>query len=201
MDQAQGPSPTGRRRMSLRDVAAVLELRLHDPWISPEMVAERSGRAAEQGLAAVLCRPDDVPIAAVALHESQVGIATVVDFQSRRERLPPPRVLTASTLQLAEFGATSLALVATRERLETGHGHAFPRALEAVTAAAHRMGATSRVLIDVADLSVDDQVTAAVLCRDAGASVIQAGVWDGARANFGLMSELREALGPEVKLK
>lgn len=190
-----------RRSMTVADVAACLEVRLYYPGLSDTGVAGASRRAAEQGVATVLCRPEQVPFVAEAVHGFDVGVVTVLDFHTPRDRLPPPRVLAAATLQLAEFGATEVAIVATRDRLEAGHGHPFRRCLEAVTAAAQRMGATSRVLIDVADLNMDEHIAASVMCRDAGATVIQAGTIDSRRANFGHMRELRQALGPHLRLK
>jgi len=179
----------------------MLEMRLVGPHVSAEEVAQRSRQASSLGLAAVICRPEHLGAAAQAVAGTGVGVCTAVDFHTPRAPLADPCALAAETLRLAEAGATSLGLVATRQRLDVDGGRTFARALAAVTSAARSCGATSRALVDPDPSSRSQPRAAARLCADAGASLIQAGSWDGPRANFDYLRQFRTILGPDILLK
>lgn len=187
--------------MSVEDVAQVLEMRVHGPDFTAEQVSQRARQASRLGLGAVLCRPEHVRVAAEAVRGSRVEVGTAVDFHARGGPLDGLAVLTNQTKALVDRGATVIALIATQQRLAIDGGRAFAAALDAVTIAAHQRGASSRAVIDVGRMDLEQELAAATLCLDAGASLIQVGVWDGRRANFGHMRQLRSALGPRVLLK
>jgi deoxyribose-phosphate aldolase len=187
--------------MSVEEVAKVLEIRAHEPGITAEQVAQQARQASLLGLAAILCRPEHVRAAAEAVRGTGVEVGTAVDFHGRNMPLDAATVLTEKTKALVHRGATTIALVATQQRLDVDCGRAFASAVQAVTAAAREQGAVSRVVIDVGRMDLEQELAAARLCLDAGASLIQVGVWDGRRANFGHMRQMRDALGPGVPLK
>jgi len=188
-----------RRALTSAELARMLELRAHYPDLGNADVERAATDAVTDGVGALVVRPEHVPLASRVVHGSGVRVVTGVDFLQRREPLQPPVVLAKQARLLAEAGANSLALIATQQRL--ADGTRFTDAIRAVSAAARSHGARSRVLIDVAGLTPHDVVETAVLCVHAGASVIQAGAWEGARATFNLLRPLRAAVGPDVVIK
>jgi deoxyribose-phosphate aldolase len=173
-------------------------MRLYEPATSADDVACRGRYAVELGLAAVICRPEHVAAAAKSVHGSQVGVCTALDFTHRTPALPDPGTLAEEAFCLAGAGATSIAIVVTSARLQDDR---FGHALDAITRGAGRADATSRALIDIQDMTLEQAVAAAVLARNAGASEVQVGSFTNARASFTLLREFRSALGPDVRLK
>ncbi|HEV7147562.1 MAG TPA: hypothetical protein VGN48_11265, partial [Pedococcus sp.] len=190
--------PPVRRALSLADVAGMLEMRLFQPEVSAEHVAGQASHAADLGLAAVMCRPEHVATAAASVHGSPVGICVAVDFsQPAGPELDLPS-LTDEAHRLARAGATSLALVvnAARMRHDT-----WTEALAMLARVAQETGATSRAMVDVRGMTLDQAVATAVRCQQAGAAVIQAGSWNNQGATFTLLGALRGALDPHITLK
>jgi deoxyribose-phosphate aldolase len=173
-------------------------MRLYQPALSAHDVACRGRHAADLGLAAVICRPEHVAVAAESVNGSQVGVCTALDFTYRGPALPDPSVIAAEAFNLAEAGATSIALVLSSERLQDDR---CVEALAAITRSAVGAGATSRALIDIQGMTLEQAIAAAVLARDAGAALIQAGSWTNSRASFTLLREFRSVLGPDVQVK
>lgn len=201
MNGFPGVASVNRRSVLVTEVLKMLEMRVFGPQVSAQEVAQRSRQASLLGLGAVICRPEHIRTAAHAVAGTGVEVCTAVDFHTPRAPLPDPRALALKSLRLAEAGATSLALIATRQRLEVDGGRPFARALAAVTAAAHSCGATSRALVDTGPRDRSHAHAAARLCADAGVSLIQAGAWEGPRANFDHIREFRATIGPDIRLK
>ena len=205
MNQPAGLLRATHRSVSVDEIAGMLEMRVYEPGLTAREVAQRSRQASLLGLAAVICRPEHVRAAAQAVTGTGVrvgvGVCTVLDHHTPRAPLAHPSALAEETLRLTEAGATSVALLVTRRRLEIDHGRSFARALSAVTTAARSHGATSRAIIDAEPKDGTQALAAVRLCADAGVSLIQAGSWEGPRASFDTLHAMRAALNPDIDLK
>lgn len=190
--------PPVRRALSLADVAAMLEMRLFQPEASAEHVADQASHAVDLGLAAVMCRPEHVAIAARSVHGSPVGVCVAVDFTQPTGLVMDVASVAEEAYRLASSGATSLALVVNAVRMQDG---SWIEALAALTEVAQQAGATSRAMVDVRGMTLDQAVATAVRCQEAGASVIQAGSWNNQGATFTLLGALRATLDPHITLK
>jgi deoxyribose-phosphate aldolase len=200
MDRRTRPN-LDRPQLTASDVAGMLEIRAHWPEMTEDDVRERAIDAARHRLAGLVCRPEHVSVAAEPLRELPVDVVTAVDFHYRHEPLGSPEALAEETRRLAGLGATSLALILTVERLVVDAGRSAGRALSAVTAAAKECGAESRTLIATKEMDLGEALDAARISRDHGAELVQAGSWEGPRANFAHLRQLRVVLGPDIQLK
>lgn len=184
--------------LSVDDIAEMLEMRLIHLAGQPAYVAERARSAARLGLPAVICRPEHVTVAAKALGSTRVRICTPVDLYCCPHSVPEPRTLAENALRLTREGATCLAVVASAPRILDPRWVDVLAALGDVAGCA---GTSFRVLVDGRGMALTQAAAVAVSCRDAGASVVQAGSWTTPHASFSLLRAFRQALGPEVRVK
>lgn len=191
----------GRRLITVAEVAHGLEMDLHFDHVAAGGFEQGCRLALEQGLAAVTCRPEQLPHAARELAGSRVAIVTALQVRSRREAPVSVAGWRREARALSGRGASELAVIATPERLRAGGGSLFFEALEELLSTQRTDGYRLRVHLDTGGLT-DQEITAA--CRRfaaAGVGMVQAGAWHGDRTGFRQLVRMRTALGPGPLLK
>ncbi len=195
-------APWGRTLLTAAMVAAMVDEPLYSPELGHDDVFHRSRRAAELGLASVMCRPMHVAVAAEAVAGTSVKVTTsmgVYDPHAVEGRLQ--QMLREAEHLLAD-GARELVLVATARRLEPGLRDQFAAQLRAVAGLAGSVGVLVRVALHTSTLSTAQVVTGCRISADAGAGIVQAGTWFGQdRAGLSTIQLIRRELPPETKLK
>ncbi|WP_344257551.1 hypothetical protein [Terrabacter carboxydivorans] len=184
----------GRQRLTVEQVAGLLDHRLYMPHVGPAELEAGCQLARDHQLAAVTCRPEQVAAAAEHLTGTDVAVVTAVGSQNRTCAasddvwIDDARVLTAQ-------GASELAVAVARARLEPREWPGCLRTIEVLAALQPVEGFRLRVHLETGELS-DEQITTA--CEDltrAGAWMVQGGLWEGERTGFRQVVLMREALG------
>lgn len=188
----------GRQILTVAALAARLEHRLHEPEIGRRELVAGCALAAKSGLAAVLCRPEHVLLAAKELAGTPVDVVTALGFH--QAGTPPTTTeLAQEAADLTSLGATEVALIA------HPHSEAATELLAentvAVSEAIRPVKGRVRVLLNTTDMT-DDQVSA--FCQamvHAGAALIQGGSYHGDRTGFSHIEIMRAAIAPPTLLK
>ncbi|GAB3888736.1 hypothetical protein GCM10028802_41490 [Terrabacter terrigena] len=191
----------GRRLMTVAEFAQGLDLGMHFSHVDGADLDEGCRLALERGLAAVTCRPDQLPMAARQLAGSAVSVVSGLSFHARREAPICGAGWRREARALSGQGATELAVIATPERLRDSGGAPFYDALEELLSAQRADGYRLRVHLDTGGLT-DAEITAA--CQRlaaAGVWMVQGGSWKGERTAFRHLERMRTALGPGPLLK
>lgn len=189
------------RELSVADVAARLEMRLHEvPGGSP-VIPERCARAVEAGLAAVLCRPDQLVEVAPHLAGSAVVVTTALDFDHPEGVGLSHAAVVSRARRLADLGARDIAVVCSAASGTGEQAPAFAARVEALAETMAAYAGHARILLDTSGMDDAQVQEACRTSRDAGAWLVRGGTWRGDRSGLGHVVLMREALGPEVLLK
>ena len=190
---------TQRRELTVDDVAGMIEHRLHGPQITERALAEGCKYAVQAGLAAVLCRPEQVP-EAVRFTSGAVKVVTALGYHDPAVPLLRPADLVAQANRLAEQGADEVSIL--------GAPGSVPEA--SIDLLADQVGCVHgevgpdvgvRVLLDCDGLDDDEVARACRSVAKSGASVVHAGSIRGDRTSFTRLEGMRSALPDGVLLK
>lgn len=187
--------------MTVAEVAQSLELRLHRADVSSDDVDRGCQAAVEHGLAALICRPDQLPRVTHQLAGSSVSVATALQFHSRREEPVSIAGWREEARMLAGQGASELAVIATAERLREESSARFYEALDELLSLQRLEGYRLRVHLDTAGLTTAEITSACRRLAGAGVWMVQAGSWKGEQTAFRHLELMRAALGPGPLLK
>lgn len=194
-------SPTGRRVLTSVELAGHLDHRLYGDELGDDDVRDGCALASRIGCAAVLVRPEHVRLAAEQVAGGSVGVATALGwYRPDTDRFTTADML-AEAATLMDAGASELAIVATKPRLLPAGGHELADQVAALVEALTPHAARVRVVLDTANLSVEEMRTTCRHSAQAGAWMVQGGSWRGQRTGLSQMSLLRAALEPSVLLK
>ncbi|KQZ87689.1 hypothetical protein ASD62_19340 [Phycicoccus sp. Root563] len=191
-----------RREITSAQLASRLDSRLYDEHLSDRDVATGCDRARHWGLASVIVRPEDVPLAAAELTGSMVGCTTVVGWNADDSE---PMHLEASRDEaclLVAAGATEVGLLATAPRLRVNAGALFKETLTGLVDTLTPMGVRVRLILDTESLTASEVRDACDLATAAGSVwMAQGGSWRGRRADLPEVQLMREGLPRSVLLK
>lgn len=192
--------PGRRRELTLRDFAGRLEHRLHWANLSEREFLHGCDFAATQGISAVLCRPEQVELAANALAGSSVRVVTGLGFHDPDAPLRSQRDLVAEAAQLLHAGVHEVSLLAAPGVVAAAGADRLIEQVQAVRGVAAPAGVTVRVALN-SDEMTDEQV--ATLCAhlaEAGVDAVQGGAIRGGRVGFGRIELMRQALPRPILL-
>jgi deoxyribose-phosphate aldolase len=193
-----------RREVDLPGLAGRLEHRLHWPNISVDDVRRGCAFAVEEGLPVVLCRPDQVAVAAAATAGTEVVVGTALGVDLAPGRVPVLRAaesLVQEAHELVAAGATELGLIAEAGDMNGAGLDNFLASVAAVRDAVEPKGGRVRVLLNTTGVPLCDVSLACRQFAQAGVWLVQGGTFLGARASLTVIEAMRQALGPEVLLK
>lgn len=186
--------------LSVLDVVRLLECRICDVGSDLTSVQAACRPAIAASVPAVLCRPDQVPNTARALAGHAARIVTSVDFRNPGDPdLTGARLRLAAT-RLVEWGAHELGLTVTPKRIKALGLESFVDDLRQIGDVTEAVAGHSRVAIDGTLLRPEMALRIAQRSADAGVRLIQCGSV-GTRARLGLLSQLRQIVGPGMHLK
>jgi deoxyribose-phosphate aldolase len=176
-DRLRGVLDAGATRVGLHasggapaSVAAMIDHTLLKADASRQNIEDLCREAAQFRFATVCVNPTWVATCAKLLHETGVGVCSVVGF---------PLGATSSDVKAYETrrvifdGAREVDMVINIGALKSGDLHAVERDIEAVTAPCHDCGAITKVIIEAALLTDDEKVAACTLAKAAGADYVK----------------------------
>lgn len=204
-ESLQRPSVTdqfGRTRLTIAEFASRLDHRLYDPDLQRADLAAGCRYALEHGLAAVICRPEHVPLVARHLEGTRVGIVTALAFEDGNgPGVSDPDDLMTEACRLIEQGATELAVVASAAEFEETQRRSFEEGLTRLLTLQDIERLRVRVHLDAKGFTDEELQLAARSCSEAGVWMVQAGSWANPRAAFRSLLLIRATVGPNVLLK
>ncbi|KRF22692.1 hypothetical protein ASG95_08940 [Phycicoccus sp. Soil803] len=189
-----------REVVSRETVAGALEHRLFGPEVDRGRFQRGCDYAADAGLAAVVCRPEHVSIAARRLLGSSTATVTTLGFHDTT-RLQDPADLAAEALELVAAGASEVALVVAPGLDRQGCLHLVQEQVEAVVDAVAPAGGKVRVMLNTTDTSKEQMTECTALVGGLGPSLVQGGSFRGDRATFSQIEAMRHCLPDRVLLK
>lgn len=190
-----------RETLTVEGVAARLEHRLHWADNDQEQLAAGCAFAVESRLAAVLCRPEHVGLAAGHVADSEVDVVTALGFHDPASPKHSPDELAAEAAELTAEGAAEVALIAAPAAMPDACVELLVDQVHAVTEALSAHSGRVRVLLNSTGM-LDEEVSSA--CRavaGAGAALVQGGSFRGDRTSISRIETMRAALPREVLLK
>lgn len=187
--------------LTVAELAARLEMRLLALDDDADAIFERCVCAVDAGIAAVLCRPDQLSDVVPCLEGSEVVLTAVMDYFHPHGLGLSRSSMAARAQRLADRGARDVALVCSRRDIEGGDTEEFAQNVTAIAQTLADYGGSARVLLKTEDMSNADVEHACRILRDTGTRLVQAGTWRGDRTRLGQLNRMREALGPDVLLK
>jgi deoxyribose-phosphate aldolase len=193
--------PAQRRELTVPELAAMVEHRLHRGDLTAGEFTKECSYAATAGLATVLCRPEQVALAARALAGTQVRVVTALGYHDPSAPTLSVAALTAQAGELIDQGVHEVTLLAAPGVMP----HASPGLLldqaAAVLQCARPQDVSVRVAIncdDMTDAHITD--TCQQLAR-AGVHLVQGGSISGGRASLARVQTMRAALPHPILLK
>ena len=190
------------RHLTVAEVAAMLDQRLYDHTAPTEEFLHGCRQAVDAGVASVICRPGTVAAAAAEVTGSPVAVATALGYAPGSSCPPSRDDLVRQAESVLADGAGEVGVLATRPQLAPTARRAFFEDVEAVVRVCHGADALVRVMLMATALSRDDLVAACRLSADAGAGMVQGGVFFADdRATLTQVGIMRQALPASVLLK
>lgn len=192
--------PLDREVVTRESFADALEHRLYGADVDQGELRRGCDYAAEVGLAAVLCRPEHVAIAARRLLGS--GVATVAPLalhDAARQR--DPAALAAEALELVAAGAAQVALTVDPGLDGEGGLHLVREQVAAVIEAVAPQGGKLRVLLNTTNACKAQVRECTALVGARGPTLVQGGSFRGDRTTFSQIEAMRHALPAGVLLK
>jgi deoxyribose-phosphate aldolase len=151
-------------------LAGWIDHTLLKPEAASAQVEKLCAEARQYGFATVCVNPVHVPLAAVRLQGSGVGICTVIAFPLGAHL---PEFKAQETRHVVQLGATEVDMVINIGALK---GEAYALALEdvqAVVESAHARAVHVKVIIENALLTRREKIIACLLCQAAGADFVK----------------------------
>ncbi len=190
------------RRLTVADIAAMIDQSVYSPAMTSVDVARAGRLSVELGLASLICRPYRVAVAADAVRGSPVTVATALGGHIPTGPGVCLRQLQLEAEQALQDGARELALLATAARLHPAERRLLVAEIVAVGDLARSVGGLVRVALDAASLTTQELVTGCRVVVDAGAGMVQAGtLYEHGRARLSQVQLIRREIGPQVLLK
>jgi len=150
-DERLPPLPTESVRLvdlaavSVAQIGAMIDETLCGPELQPEDVVRGCRRSVELGLAAVVCRPRDVELAAQVVSGSVVKVATTVGL-ALDEGTSLPEILREAE-RVLELGAREVGLVWRAQQLNCWGQRLLAAQVAAVATVAAPLGAVVKVVV------------------------------------------------------
>ncbi|MGB3137719.1 MAG: deoxyribose-phosphate aldolase [Nodosilinea sp.] len=177
------------------DLAPLIDHSLLSPTATSEQVAQWCAESDRYGFAAVCIAPCHVAQAVELLHNTKVGICTVIGF-------PTGATTSAAKLyeaqEAAERGATELDVVINLGWLRMGQTDAVHREVATIC---EETGLLVKTILETAVLTPAEIALAADLCMDAGAAFLKTSTgWQGG-ATVEVVRQLAEITQERVGIK
>ena len=190
--------PVQREELTLEQLAGMLEHRLHFDHLTEDEFVAGCQYAAKAGLAAVLCRPEQVPLASRVVADATPRIVTALGYHDRDAPSRSLDTLTSEALRLADQGADEVCLLGSPERVPT---QVLVEQLEAVREAVDPMGVAVRVMLDCTDVPLGEVSAASARLAAAGVATMQCGGLHGEPPSFVCVQAMRDVVPDSVLLK
>ena len=200
-DDAPETGPSQRRRLSPLQVARLLDERLYDPRLSLDEFVERCRVAADARVAAVVCQPSRVALAAYLLAGRQVAVAASPALRGSLADAPARGHVLAETERLLQDGATEIGLLAPPGQLAGSERAAAAKTLRDVAELCSSKGATMKVILPTSTMTAGDLRDACQMSVDSGAGMVQGGTSGEDSASLRQIALMRQAMGGQALLK
>ncbi|QGN59222.1 hypothetical protein [Nostocoides sp. HKS02] len=189
----------GKARLSVREVAGMVDLLVLDPSGSAQDVADACGTAARAHLATVYCLGHRVKAAADQLAGSGVGVGTVVPGSDATGDLS---LTMSKAKQSLDAGATEIAVIVAN-RWWREHGDAvLAREVRSLAGLAADHDAALKVVFLTGGLDEAELVRGCRLAEEAGARILQGGSWfTSDRSTLAELHVMRAAVSAAVVVK
>ncbi len=191
-------TPLGDARVP-RDIAAYIDHTLLKPDATPTEIERLCREALEYHFAAVCINPPYVKLCAEILRGSDVAVAVVVGFPLGAHTT---ETKVFETEQAITEGASEIDMVINIGALKAKRDDFVREDIRAVVAAAHRLGAIVKVIIEAALLSDEEKVRASRLSKEAGADFVKTSTGFGpGGATVHDVELMRQTVGPGLGVK
>lgn len=187
-----------RVQLTLEQLAGMLEHRLYFDQLDETDFVSGCEYAATAGLAAVLCRPEQVPVAAGVLTDAPTKIVTALGYHDRKASLRDLNTLTSQALRLADHGVDELCLLGHPARVPT---QMLMEQFEAVREAVDPLGVAVRVVLDCTDVPLEEVSATSASLAKAGVATMQCGGLHAEPPSFVCVHAMRDVLPDSVLLK
>jgi deoxyribose-phosphate aldolase len=189
----------GKRELSVREVAAMLDLLVLHGDASSQDVASACRTAAEAHLATVYCLSPMVDVAVRELDGVGVGVGTVVPgFDAAGD---PSLALSQATRSLDE-GASEIAVIVPTEWWRSRGDAVLAQEVRGLAELTASFDAALKVVFLTGGLDGTELVRGCQLAEEAGARILQGGSWFTAdRSTLAQLQMMRAAAGPTVVVK
>ncbi|MDR6862024.1 hypothetical protein [Phycicoccus sp. 3266] len=190
----------GRVELTLEDFAGRLEHRLHWADITEEEFRDGCAYAAQHGISAVLCRPEQVELATSALAGSGVRVVTGLAFHDPNAPVRSQGDLATEAARMVELGAHEVSLLAAPGAVAEATTDLLLEQVAAVQAAVWDTGVTVRVALNAQDMSNEQVAGTCGRLAAAGVHAVQGGAIRGGKVGFGRIELMRDALPRPILL-
>ena len=189
----------GKRELSVREVAGMLDLLVLQTDASSQDVASACRTAAEAHLATVYCLTPMVDVAVRELDGVGVGVGTVVPgFDGAEDR---SLVLSQARRSLDE-GASEIAVIVATEWWRSNGDVVVAQEIHGLAELAASYDAVLKVVFLTGGLGEAELARGCRLAEEAGARILQGGSWFTAdRSTMAELQVMRAATGPMVVVK
>lgn len=185
--------------IGVTDLAGCIDHTLLRPGATGVDIDRLCDEAKSYGFAAVCVNPVRVERAVSRLGQSKVLVASVVGFPLGASR---SEIKLAETQRALDDGAREIDMVINIGRLIEGDVGYVADEIELLTAAAHRVGAITKVIIETALLTDDQKRIACELAVGAGADFVKTSTgFGGGGATVSDVALMRSVVGPTIGVK
>jgi deoxyribose-phosphate aldolase len=203
MSEYQGRAGAGEGEtqpaIGATELAACIDHTLLRPGATGVDIDRLCYEAKSYGFAAVCVNPVWVDRAVSRLAQSKVVVASVVGFPLGASR---SEIKLAETQRALDDGAREIDMVINIGRLLEGNVGYVADEIKLLTAAAHRVGAITKVIIETALLTDDQKRVACELAVGAGADFVKTSTgFGGGGATVSDVALMRSVVGPTVGVK
>jgi deoxyribose-phosphate aldolase len=186
-------------RLAYREIAKTIDHSLLRPELDDAFIEAGCRLAAEYDVAAVCCRPSDVPRVASLLAGTDVAVDAVVGFPHGSHRTET-KVFEAR--QALADGATELDMVINIGALRSGRDADVRADIAAVVEVAHAAGAIVKVILENAYLTDDEKVRGCQAAEAAGADFVKTSTgFAPSGATHADLILMRRSVSPHVGIK
>lgn len=190
-----------RQVITIAELAGRLDKALYSTDMSMAAVQDGCREAIRQGVAGVLVRPDQLPVASAAVEDCGVGVVAALSWYERDTDRLDGDAMQAQAEGLVRDGATEVAYVITKARLEHRAGREVVDQVRRLVETVTPLGARVRTLIATEELT-DEEIRRT--CREvaaAGVWMVQGGSWRGKRTGLSQIEVIRASVPAEVLVK
>ncbi|MCL6480663.1 MAG: deoxyribose-phosphate aldolase [Firmicutes bacterium] len=181
------------------DLAPLIDHTLLKPEATRDDIERLCQEALRFGFASVVVNPWYVPLAAERVRGSRVRVCTVVGFPLGATL---PQVKLYETEQVLKLGAEEVDMVLNLGALKSGQDEVVESDIRSVVEACHRGGATCKVILETALLTLEEKVRACLASKHAGADFVKTSTGFGpGGATAEDVALMRCVVGPEMGVK